>query len=162
MILVGYPAIGKSSSPEWVDLESSCFQVYGQKPDYWEQMYVNVAESLDYQDLVIFMSSHKDVRDELARRGIPYTVVYPSLKLKESWIDRLCDRMETTLSDKDYKAYNRALNYYEEDIEELMQEERRIEIDSMDYNLEELVLGNINSSAKHICDNANTQLKSIN
>jgi predicted nucleotidyltransferase len=162
MILVGYPAIGKSSSPEWVDLESSCFQVYGQKPDNWEQMYVNVAETLDYQNLVIFLSSHKEVRNELQRRCIPYTVVYPSLKLKENWIDRLCDRMETTLSDKDYKAYNRALNYYEEDIEDLMQEENRIELDSMDYNLEELVLNLITSPIKSVCDNANTKLKSIN
>lgn len=41
---------------------------------------------------VIFVSSHKVVRDALAENGIKTVIVYPNKKLKEEWIRRFKER----------------------------------------------------------------------
>jgi hypothetical protein len=38
------------------------------------------------------VSSHKEVRDELVRNGIEFTLVYPEYKIKEDYIQRYIDR----------------------------------------------------------------------
>ena len=40
----------------------------------------------------ILVSSHKDVRDGLVRRGIPFVLVYPERTIKEEYIQRYKDR----------------------------------------------------------------------
>ncbi len=41
---------------------------------------------------IIFVSSHAVVRNELKDNNINYTLVYPSKKLKDSWMQRFKDR----------------------------------------------------------------------
>ena len=40
----------------------------------------------------ILVSSHKDVRDALLKRGIPFVLVYPDRSLKDEYIQRYKDR----------------------------------------------------------------------
>lgn len=140
MIYCGYPCIGKSSYKEqnFIDLESSNF---GKEPG-WLIHYIQVALSLQEQGYNVFLSTHKAVRDYLSFNGIPFVVIYPSLSLKEEWIDKLKKRFLTEPTDKNKAALERAENYYHSDIEELMEEEEKIEITSMDYNLKELIRPN--------------------
>ena len=40
----------------------------------------------------ILVSSHKDVRDVLLKKGIPYVLVYPNRDIKDEYIQRYRDR----------------------------------------------------------------------
>ena len=40
----------------------------------------------------ILVSSHKDVRDALLKKGIPYVLVYPNREIKDEYIQRYKDR----------------------------------------------------------------------
>jgi hypothetical protein len=40
----------------------------------------------------ILVSSHKDVRDALVKKGIPYVLVYPNRDIKDEYIKRYKDR----------------------------------------------------------------------
>lgn len=139
MIYVGYQGVGKSSIRynNNIDLESSNFFTEGHRPATWVDIYVNIAESLDKQGYDVFLSSHKSVRDELHSRGIPFVAIYPSLKLKDKWIKRLNKRYESYKSDKNYKALINAMEMYEVNITDLMQEPYGIEITKIRYDLKD-------------------------
>ena len=85
------------------------------------------------------MSSHKVVREELNKRNIDFQVICPSLKLKEQWINRLQERYLRTHTEKDYKALMNAKEMYEENISDLLLEERTIVIKNIDYDLNDLI-----------------------
>jgi hypothetical protein len=40
----------------------------------------------------ILVSSHKDVRDVLLKKGIPFVLVYPNREIKDEYIQRYKDR----------------------------------------------------------------------
>ena len=123
MIVIGYPGVGKSTlarqMKNYIDLESSTFFANGQRPDDWYVYYCNVAEDLSRQGKVVFVSSHKLVVDELLERDEMTCVIYPDPKLKESWIIKLLNRYEDSKLDKDLKAYERARDHFDEDIDNL-------------------------------------------
>lgn len=142
MIYVGYQGIGKSSisgKNNFIDLESSNFWVDDKRVDDWYKMYVNIAEHLSNQGYKVFMSSHKVIREELTNRGIEFTVICPSLKLKEQWINRLQERFNKTRSTKDFKALKNAEEMYEENIKDLTSEKNTIIITTIDYDLNDLI-----------------------
>lgn len=144
MIYVGYQGIGKSSIggiKKYIDLESGNFWIDGKRDENWYKIYVNIAENLNSQCYDVLLSSHKVVRDELKERNIPFTCVYPGLNLKDQWIDRLLTRYNITLKEKDYKALCNAIKEYIPNITDLSQEENTIEINSMNYELSELLEG---------------------
>lgn len=122
MIYVGYQGVGKSTiagKHKCIDLESSCFLIDGKKVTDWEKIYVNIAEELSSQGYNVFISSHKEVREELVMRGEHFAIIYPSLDLKDEWINRLHNRYGVTKSYKDERAYKRALVHYEDDINDI-------------------------------------------
>lgn len=152
MIIVGYQGIGKSTLADkdlkYIDLESSNFFVEGKRADNWYAVYCKIAVSLSDQGYDVFMSSHQVVRDELNR--IPYIekmIVCPSVELKDAWIEKLKIRYEQSLNpqekDKNYKAYMNAVDRYEDNIRELM-DEKSFEIcviKNMNYDLEKCING---------------------
>ena len=93
----------------------------------------------------MFISSHKPVRDYLSSiaksRDIKLLLIYPTEELQESWIRKLQNRYIATISDKDFKAYMCAKNYYLDNIKDLREQEvwDKIEIDKMDYSLYDLI-----------------------
>lgn len=142
MIYVGYQGIGKSSisgKNNCIDLESGNFWTDGNRANNWYKIYVNIAEHLSNQGYKVFMSSHKVIREELNNRGIEFTTIYPSLKLKDQWIKRLQERFDRTRSTKDFKALKNAEEMYEENIKDLASERNTIIITDIDYDLSDLV-----------------------
>lgn len=123
MILLGYPGIGKSTACKnrsgWVDLESSNFDL---KTDDGVAQYCKVAMDLSDQEKVIFVSTHEKVRKffESVPKETLVAVVYPDLSFKEAWIKKLSKRYKLSKLDKDFRALDRVLGHYEEDIEALM------------------------------------------
>lgn len=156
MIILGYPAIGKTTlcknkdkvSNTYIDLESSCFSFEDNtKPNNWQQIYVNVLEDLSKQNLVVFSSTHLAIREEINKRIQNKTlscvplVVYPSLEIKDEWINKLRQRYKDSNLIKDLKALQRAEKFYDEDINDLMKEKYfyTLQLTDLDYDLGNLL-----------------------
>lgn len=155
MIIIGYPGVGKSTLAEKyrynyedstkpksiIDLESSIFNVNNS----WATVYCAVARKLSEQGHLVFISSHEEVQLRLREYDGPVAVVYPSLELKQEWIQKLRYRYENCCDDekrKNFHAYDHACDSYEEDIEALKNNGfQLIEITDMKYSLEELIFG---------------------
>lgn len=54
--------------------------------------YIRDIVSLAREGYIVLISSHKEVRDELNKRRIPFTIVLPSLDMKQEMIDRYIKR----------------------------------------------------------------------
>ena len=147
MIYVGYQGIGKSTlakdEPEIIDLESSNFVIDGKKIENWEVIYCNIAKHLSNQGKTVFVSCHNEVRDYLKKHNIEYYCIFPDIKLKADWLNKLRERFNRTQSDKDWKALNRSIKYYDGDISELMNyEDNKIIIDNIAYDLKNIIILN--------------------
>lgn len=143
MIVVGYQGIGKSTIAgkdyRFIDLESGNFWVDGKRADDWYKPYCKIAEHLSQQGYIVFTSSHEVVRQYLIENSTETIVlVYPSIELKDKWLDKLERRYAESGLDKDYKALTNAKDRYEENIRELQESciEYKLELQQMDYDLE--------------------------
>ena len=125
MIIAGYQGIGKSTYaakyPKCIDLESSSFFIDGVRPKDWHVLYCNVAMNLSQQGYFVFISSHKVVRDYLAEnaREEDLILIFPSVSLKDQWLQKLKARYDETGAAKDYRAWKNAEECYECSIKEL-------------------------------------------
>lgn len=54
--------------------------------------YIRDIVSIAREGYIVLISSHKEVRDELNKRSIPFTIVLPSLDMKQEMIDRYIKR----------------------------------------------------------------------
>lgn len=146
MIFIGYQGIGKSTlagANNFIDLESGNFWITNKetgcadRADNWYIPYCQIAEHLSAQGYHVFVSSHEVVRKQLRNSKEKVVIIYPSLELKDKWIEKLKDRWERTQLVKDYKAYMNALDRYTENINELMSEEDfgHLIIHKMSYDL---------------------------
>lgn len=142
MIIIGYQGIGKSSlsrsANNTIDLESGCFWNRNYRSNDWYVYYCNIALDLSEQGNTVFTSSHQVVRDYLASlpKNELIAVCYPSLELKDEWIEKLRVRYERTQLQKDYKAWMNAVDRYDDNIRELMASPfDKIELDNMYYHL---------------------------
>lgn len=54
----------------------------------------HIKERMKTED-IIFVSSHKVVRDALRENNIPYYLIYPSIDMKDEWIRRFKERGNT-------------------------------------------------------------------
>lgn len=144
MIIIGYQGIGKSTlakdSWKYIDLESGNFWINGERDEQWYKPYCNIANHLSAQGYTVFTSSHKEVREELKNSSEVVKIAFPALELKTDWLIRLTNRYNESMLEKDYKALINASLYYEDNIEDLMNEPfDKIIINNIDYNLEELI-----------------------
>lgn len=155
MIVIGYQGIGKSTLANnksgYIDLESGCFWRNGCKTrdNYWYVYYCQIAEHLSMQGNVVFVSSHKVVVDFLKKSDERVICIYPSILLSEEWKKKLHDRYEETKLTKDFKAWMNAEDMYHVNINDLMMcGIPHAEIDHMDYDLHEIVVGVIKRNQK--------------
>ena len=147
MIIIGYQGIGKSTLAnidcfnEYIDLESGNFWIdEGIRHQDWYIVYCNIAESLSEQGYTVFVSSHKDVRNELAKRNTYTVCCAPMPYLKEQWVKKLEDRYAQTHLSKDYKAWKNAEECFDDNIMDISNGGfDMIWITSMDYDLRELI-----------------------
>ena len=142
MIVIGYQGIGKSSLAgrdyKYIDLESGNFWVDGKRAEDWYKPYCQIAEHLSKQGYVVFTSSHEVVRNQLRNSREVVVLCYPSLKLKDMWIDKLENRYRDTGLEKDYKALMNAKDRYDDNIQELATSNipYKLELIDVDYDLE--------------------------
>ena len=145
MIVIGYQGIGKSSlagrNNRFIDLESGNFWVDGKRAEDWYKPYCQIAEHLSQQGYIVFTSSHEVVRKQLENSSETVAIVYPSIELKDKWIDKLERRYAESGLEKDYKALMNAKDRYEENIKELSEyangyQVYRLALTKMDYDLE--------------------------
>ena len=163
MIIVGYPGIGKSSlaghlintgdghQMTCIDLESSNFNnTEDTKTKDWCKYYINIAIDLSNQGFIVFVSSHKDVIEELVRRdtvGSPHnmTIIIPNLDYKTAWIDKLYHRTKSHETDKNRRAYEHVKDCFDKDMEQLLDYSEKYNInlvqiqDPYNYRLEDVV-----------------------
>lgn len=144
MIIIGYQGIGKSTlagKDKYIDLESGNFWHNGIRPDNWYVFYCQIAEHLSQQGYNVFVSSHEVVRNRLRKySNEQLCVVFPSVELKDKWIDKLKKRFESTKLEKDYKAWMNAEDRYAENINELKNSGiSYIEIKDINYSLKDIL-----------------------
>ena len=60
-------------------------------PDFPNNYIQHIKEHLHTED-VIFVSSHKIVREALEKEKIPYILIYPSISSKDEWVRRFKER----------------------------------------------------------------------
>lgn len=149
MIVIGYQGIGKSTLAKnkkyrVVDLESSNFFVNGEKDENWYIVYCQIAKHLSDQGYTVFVSSHKEVRDELLKykESTKIYICAPAPKLKPDWVIKLQKRYNQTGLDKDKKAYLNAFTSYLTNIEDILKSDFEIIlIESLDYDLSKIIPG---------------------
>ena len=146
MIIIGFPGIGKSTlasnNDKFVDLESSYFKTPSVRNDDWVVDYCKLAEILSRNGHVVFVSSHRAVRDYLAKMDTSETVacIFPSERIKYEWLKKLEHRYMLTGLDKDYRSFIRARDHYDDDIRELYSDDGisyKWVITDVNYDLEE-------------------------
>ena len=143
MIIVGYQGIGKSTlagKDGCIDLESGNFWVDGKRAEDWYKPYCQIANHLSEQGYTVFTSSHEVVRKELEKSKEKVFVVFPSIHLRDEWVNKLKARYEATGLEKDFKALANAEDRYKENIVELMMGNLKFyEINDMNYDLKQIV-----------------------
>lgn len=155
MIFAGYQGIGKSTLAKEniavIDLESGNFWIPKTEDDYnsdepelvrsedWYKYYINIAKHLSDQGKTVFISSHKVVRDELNKRNITFGVICPSPIIKDEWLERLEKRFNQTHLEKDFKAWQNAVQMFDENINDLLSEKNTFQIEVIDYDLYKII-----------------------
>ena len=121
MIVIGYPGIGKSEASkqfiEVIELESSFITKENGLLSFGEQLgYCNLAEYLSKQGCIVCVSSHTEVQKLLLRSTEQIYICYPEEELKDFWVHRLRQRYVEDPTDKNYKALERVVEHFDEDI----------------------------------------------
>ena len=116
-IYICYQGVGKSSTVNecdfFIDLESSNFKD------------VNIAFDLASQGYSVFVSSHDVVRRQISYMKEKYypnvrvAIVYPTIDIKDEWIERLKKRYKENPTEKNKLAYLNAKDRFDENIVEM-------------------------------------------
>ncbi len=105
IIISAFPGMGKSytanhlSQYKMLDLESSDYSWIKTnqgkiRNPVFPQNYIKTIKNLIFQNLyqIIFISSHKIVRQQLQKNKIQYYFIYPDIFLKDEYIERFKQR----------------------------------------------------------------------
>lgn len=146
MIIVGYQGIGKSSAAKdnltFIDLESSSFWVNGKRDFDWYVVYAQIAEHLSKQGYTVFVSSHQVLRDWLNGSTEKVVEIYPSHEIKEDWLERLRTRYNNEPTEKNKRALEGALVYYDANIDSFEADRGHylyMELRTANYKLEDVI-----------------------
>lgn len=119
MIFPGYVAIGKtfvaSKDNNFIDLDSYYFKNCNQNYP-WYKTYCDLAIKLSEAGYNVFTACHDEVLKHLSLNYDKVVAIYPSIELKEYWMERTLRRYNKTGKDKDKKAYERVCNYFDNDV----------------------------------------------
>lgn len=153
IIVIGYQGIGKTTVAKQarayqkvVDFESSLFKINGDRDENWYVIYSRQAVSLARQGYTVLVSSHKQVREELAKYNQDdffIVSIIPSYKLKEDWIRKLSERQLNDPSDKNLAALLNAQTNFEDNIRDIASDSNfsNIFINDMNYDLSSILKG---------------------
>lgn len=92
-LVSAFPGCGKSyfyknnKDLKVLDSDSSTFD----KRSFPENYIKHIKDNVGSAD-IIFISSHKEVRDALVKNGLKFTLIYPKKSIKKEFIQRYIDR----------------------------------------------------------------------
>lgn len=99
-VIAGFPATGKSYFKGYV--EGSCYAPQGYcedsdsshfPKDNFPDNYIKHIKGLISKGTdIIFVSTHKEVREALVKEGIDFYLVYPKRELKQEYLNRYRER----------------------------------------------------------------------
>lgn len=104
LIICGFPGVGKTACEKYarvLDAESSAYSrifdpidMTGRENKDFPTNYIDMVESEIKSDRwdIILLSSHKEVRDELKRRGIRFIAVCPQIDCLDEYMERYLRR----------------------------------------------------------------------
>lgn len=146
MIIIGYPGIGKTSLAgrnNCIDLDAKEFLTRCSSIDEWVTCYCNLANYLSNQGYTVFVSSQNEIRLHLEETSNEQLlIIYPSLALKNEWINKLKVTHMITNLETDLNEYNNVYQNYESQIQAIMDSPiDKIEIQTMDYSLNKIIWG---------------------
>ena len=153
MIFSAFQGIGKTtlakSDLKIIDLESSSFD---KNNEGWYKDYVRVAYDLVKQGYIVFVSSHKVVRDYILRTiddKSNYAMIMYEKNLEVYCLDKLVERFEASPEDSDeahknFRAYQRAASDFDPIYNELKFDEQNlglkvIWLTDKNYNLADII-----------------------
>jgi len=118
IIVSGFPGTGKSHYVNYgegsgympqgfaIDSDSSKFDKSNFPCNYIEHIKSNIGKVK-----IIFVSSHKEVREAMVKNNIPFTLAYPNKSIKIEYIKRYVDRgSSVSFIDLIYKNWDNWLN----------------------------------------------------
>lgn len=147
MIIIGYPGVGKTTASkmyrEIVDLPSYLFDD--------KNTYCDVAINLSKQNLIVCVSSHKEVVEKLLASDEPICVVYPNENLKLIWVNIVRRRYLEDKTDRNYRALMRVWGHFDEDIEYLMSTPfEKVELSDGEFLAHKLVVNELKEEDKTV------------
>jgi hypothetical protein len=119
-----YNNMGLPVGEKILDSDSSLFSwIYDENgnktnernPDFPNNYIRHIKKHMETDD-IIFVSSHKVVRDALKENDIPYILIYPSINMKDEWIRRFKERG----NDKSFIEFQK--DHWDEFITDMMNE----------------------------------------
>lgn len=145
MIIFGYQGVGKSTAckndVKLIDLESSMFRtpMHPERSEDWFQAYGNIAYHLSHEyNKIVLCACHDKIRDyiyeEKDTKNEHIAICYPSLDLKDVWLEKLTRRYELTHELKDKAALDFAVASYTSSIKALEKDTRFDHIVLTDIN----------------------------
>lgn len=169
LIICGYPGIGKSSIAGWnncIDLESSYFsrdeKGFALCDEDWVTRYCKLAFYIARQGFTVLLSCHavvrnklKEIKDMNSNYFYPPVVIFcPREDMKEAWGIRLMKRYNKTNLDKDFRALEGAMRYWNTNMASMTKQNFPIYCPmSIDYDLRDYIL---KIRKKEGCDDAET------
>lgn len=97
VVIAGFPGVGKSylydtSELTCVDSDSSKFSKLedgSRNPNFVSEYVTHIEEAIKQEHVeVVLVSTHQEVREELYKRSIPFTLVIPHRSAKEEFLER--------------------------------------------------------------------------
>lgn len=99
-VIAGFPATGKSYFKGYV--EGSCYAPQGYcedsdsshfpKDNFPDNYIKHIKDLINKGTDIIFVSTHKEVRESLVKEGIDFYLVYPKRDLKQEYLKRYKER----------------------------------------------------------------------
>ncbi|KAK4161176.1 hypothetical protein QBC43DRAFT_372563 [Cladorrhinum sp. PSN259] len=77
-----------------INLESTSFQTNPttkaqRTPADFAKAYIAKIAEYSNKKVILMVSTHPEIRDEMCKRGLKYTLVYPGLACKAEWLGRI-------------------------------------------------------------------------
>lgn len=94
VVVSGFPGTGKSYFTDKYDSVKDSDSSKFDKEEF-PQNYIDHIKGEMGKHKIIFISSHKEVRDALVKNDIPFTLVYPERSLKWEYLSRYKNRGST-------------------------------------------------------------------
>lgn len=143
-IFVGFPGIGMddieyNTKDGFVYLSADAFD----KSTEWPNNIIQVATSLKDQGFYVMIPGHYDMIKTFKNSVMDFTTVYPSVNLKNSWVDMLAYKLRIQTRPLNKLKWEYIRDNFDEMIKEYSHHPYTCEIDLMMADLHSVLMENI-------------------